>query len=244
MSIDWARGERVLVLSCLVCSGFQATDVGEQRQLETLDLMMLYCACVVMGLAAAQSTPDQVPADVHEIVWPRPLRIAFCPGHGQGLPALSLAGPVVFDGPPALAATFERYQELLFRHGAPPPTRHNYTHTEGGRGNAGAGAGAVAGVGTVITVAHAMDPGAALVLGMNESYTLDIYTSPTTDTAAIAIAAPTQVGVLYALETLSQLVSFDPLHGDEGTYTVPCVSIGDAPRFPHRELMLDAASLK
>jgi hexosaminidase len=82
---------------------------------------------------------------------------------------------------------------------------------------------------------------APLVLGINESYSLRVIAGSSSGTT-IAIAAPTQAGVLYALETLSQLIHFEPaLHGGDGGYLMPCVSVDDTPRFPHRELMLDSA---
>ena len=49
------------------------------------------------------------------------------------------------------------------------------------------------------------DPGAPLALYVNESYTLDIPA----DGPPIAITAPTNVGALHALQTLSRAVSFD-----------------------------------
>ena len=129
---------------------------------------------------------------------------------------LLLDAPITFDGPPALRALFARYfsagepeRSLLFRHGAPQT---------GARG-------------TLVAVATAMDASAPLTLGMSESYSLGV------SGAGIDIRAPTQAGVIYALESLSQLVRFDPA---TGLYFAPCVAIDDAPRFAHRELMLDS----
>ncbi len=67
-----------------------------------------------------------------------------------------------------------------------------------------------------------------LDVGEDESYSLNV--SPDN----IVINAPTELGVLHALETLLQLFETD---GEE--YYFPEVIIEDAPRFPWRGLMLD-----
>jgi N-acetyl-beta-hexosaminidase len=74
-------------------------------------------------------------------------------------------------------------------------------------------------------------------LETDESYTLDI---PASANGQISITAPTVYGAMHALETLSQLVTYD---FDTEGYAVAAVpwSIADAPRFPHRGLMVDTA---
>lgn len=67
-----------------------------------------------------------------------------------------------------------------------------------------------------------------LVLGEDESYSLNIQPGQ------IEINAPTEFGVLHAIESLLQLFETD---GKE--YYFPEVKIEDAPRFPWRGLMLD-----
>lgn len=67
-------------------------------------------------------------------------------------------------------------------------------------------------------------------LGDDESYTLAI-----TPTRA-ELTAPTVVGALRGLETFLQLVT-----DEEGRFSVPCVEIHDAPRFPWRGLLIDVA---
>lgn len=131
--------------------------------------------------------------------------------------------PVSFRGPTSCAGIFNRYRHALFRHGQP--------RTPMATGTATAAA-------TTIDVA-VEDCGAALGLRANESYTLAVANGTTT----ISIEAPTQLGAIHALETLAQLVSWDPaLGGGDGGYTIPGgVRIVDAPRFPHRELMVDCA---
>lgn len=73
-------------------------------------------------------------------------------------------------------------------------------------------------------------------LGTDESYTLTVPADGTSAT----LTAPTVYGALRGLETFSQLVVFD---FDAAGYVIegaPWV-ITDAPRFPHRGLMIDSA---
>ena len=72
-------------------------------------------------------------------------------------------------------------------------------------------------------------------LDSDESYSLTV-----SEKADIEITANTVYGVMYGLETLSQLVVYDY---DEGVYFIPSapVAINDAPRYPHRGLLLDTS---
>ena len=69
----------------------------------------------------------------------------------------------------------------------------------------------------------------------DESYELEI-----SDRSAASLHAKTVYGALRGLETFSQLVDFD---FESETYTIATcpISIHDAPRFPHRGLMMDTA---
>ena len=82
-----------------------------------------------------------------------------------------------------------------------------------------------------VTVAN---DAADLQLGVDESYTLDVSTSE------IVITAKTQFGAYYAMETLSQLIVFNY---DLQVYEVRDApwKIVDAPRFGHRELLVDTS---
>lgn len=75
---------------------------------------------------------------------------------------------------------------------------------------------------------------ADLQLGVDESYTLDIPA----DGGAI-LKAKTVYGAYHGLETLSQLIVFD---FDSGVYQIEGLPlhIEDAPRFPHRGLLIDS----
>ena len=147
-------------------------------------------------------------------------------------------------GHAVLEAATQRYNALIFAWGAPaaqpsqPSSNGNHTHTL---------------TQVDIQVDNPDDSFETLQLGMDESYTLDV---PTTGTATIH--APTVWGALRALETLAQMIEYHP----EGTpmgastpwgsvadarhqkqYTLAWAPwhIDDAPRFPHRGIMLDTA---
>jgi hexosaminidase len=64
----------------------------------------------------------------------------------------------------------------------------------------------------------------------DESYTL------TVDALRAEVRAPTDLGAMHGLQTLSQLLS-----QDNGGWFLPIVTINDRPRFPWRGLMIDVA---
>lgn len=72
-------------------------------------------------------------------------------------------------------------------------------------------------------------------LGTDETYSLDV-----TAEGEATLQAPTIYGLLHALETLSQLVTFDFSAGQHVIKNAPW-HIEDGPRFPHRGLMVDTA---
>jgi hexosaminidase len=78
------------------------------------------------------------------------------------------------------------------------------------------------------------DTGAPLQLYVNESYTLEVSAT------AISIVAATNYGAYHALETLSQLIGFNY---DAEQYEIRGSpwAITDAPRFPHRGILIDTA---
>jgi len=69
-----------------------------------------------------------------------------------------------------------------------------------------------------------------LELNEDESYKLKVLKNK------ISIIATTDIGVIYALETLLQLVT-----NNKSIYFFPEITINDAPRFPWRGLMIDVA---
>ena len=77
---------------------------------------------------------------------------------------------------------------------------------------------------------HTAGPSAAVQqVAEDESYKLQV--SP----AGITVDAPTPLGALHALQTILQLIELNP-----GGFTIPAVTIDDAPRFPWRGLMVDS----
>jgi hexosaminidase len=82
------------------------------------------------------------------------------------------------------------------------------------------------------------DASAPLQLGVSEAYKLDVPAASAGGN--ITITADTQVGVFRALETLAQLAVFDFDTQSYGILDAP-VKIDDAPRFPHREILMDSA---
>lgn len=80
-----------------------------------------------------------------------------------------------------VAAAFERYESIFFPHDAD-----------------------FSGAATVVSVSVA-NPSAELQLETDESYTLSVPD----DNSPISITAATQLGLYHAVETLSQLISFD-----------------------------------
>eukprot|EP01063_Lacrimia_lanifica_P013028 TRINITY_DN19696_c0_g1_i1.p1 TRINITY_DN19696_c0_g1~~TRINITY_DN19696_c0_g1_i1.p1 ORF type:complete len:514 (+),score=173.67 TRINITY_DN19696_c0_g1_i1:56-1597(+) len=154
--------------------------------------------------------------DVGPAVWPQPFNMtwgtAVYPVDSTHF-KFTLASRPTEDASP-LTAAFARFEASMFPHRA------------GEQGEGG-----VPLASALVTVG---DPDAAVDFGVDESYTL------TVDERGVAIAAATQVGVYRAMETLRQLVVFN--FTTEG-YVVKNgpVRVADAPRFPHREVMVDTA---
>ena len=105
-----------------------------------------------------------------------------------------------------------------------------FPHRTAGNLNAAA-AGSVLGT---LSIAVTQNASAALQLGVAESHSLRVPGA----NGSITLTAETQVGVYHGLETLAQLINFD---FDTMEYRVARspVRIDDAPRFPHREILMD-----
>ncbi|KAH8048155.1 N-acetyl-beta-D-galactosaminidase [Aureococcus anophagefferens] len=115
-----------------------------------------------------------------------------------------------------LEVAFERFQRNAFPHA-------------GAKSSAGA---------VEVTV---KDGAADLQLGVSEAYELDVPATFYSSGSAVAtIQAETVFGAYRGLETLSQLIRFD---FGSSSYVVDGapIKISDAPRFPHREILLDSA---
>ena len=72
---------------------------------------------------------------------------------------------------------------------------------------------------------------------MDESYVLDV---PSAVNGTATLRAPAVWGALRGLETLAQLVEYEPSSGRYLLRSAPW-HIADRPQFPHRGLMIDTA---
>eukprot|EP01047_Picozoa_sp_COSAG01_P023860 COSAG01_NODE_1454_length_10256_cov_4.300748_4_plen_440_part_00 len=167
--------------------------------------------------------PPPPPASNFPPIWPYPK--SFTSGKANA----SVVGGETFKFSSSctskdLTAAFGRYKALTFPHA---------TAAGPGGANSTAAAAAAAGLsGVTVTVA---DPSPILQLETDESYTLHVPLM-----GSITISAKTVFGAMYGLETLSQLVTFD---FDKQAYYIPWApwTIDDAPRFQHREVLVDTA---
>ena len=145
-------------------------------------------------------------------IWPQPKHAT------NGSEVLTLTPSASFfvdanhaDKGQLLHAAFERYARLSFPHSTTK-------------------------VGTLATLKVSIDNAdeSHPQLDTDESYTLAVASS------GASLTAKTVYGALRGLETFSQLVRFD--FEDESYVIDGCPwSISDAPRFPHRGLMIDTA---
>ena len=153
-------------------------------------------------------------------VWPMPGRLAL--GAGTLLVPSNITWAVAADAPRTLTDAIARYRALIFsrgeRAGAPP-----------------GGATAV-----TINVSDASDAYPADWALVDESYELHVPAPGDAASSAIALTARTVYGALRALETLAQLVAYEPAL-DAYAVAVAPVAVADAPRFAHRGLLVDVA---
>ncbi|CAE7534192.1 hexb2 [Symbiodinium natans] len=143
-------------------------------------------------------------------LWPLPQRVV--PGSGSVLLNPATYRFEAITTPAELLKAFKRYRPLFFpRTSTPLP--------------------AAVDAGLVVNV---RDDQADLALGVNESYNLDVNIDGTA-----VITAETVWGALRGLETLSQLIVFNFTTGQYSISGLP-LHIEDAPRFPHRGLLIDS----
>jgi hexosaminidase len=163
------------------------------------------------GALLGASKPRQPAASNFPPVWPYPT--AFSNGTASVNVAAAGFTFTATTGSPDLTAAFARFQPLFFPHAVAVPVGGGLT-------------------GVTVSVANVSVP---LQLGVDESYTLTV---PVVGVATISAA--TVYGAYHGLQTLSQLVRFD---FDAKAYSIANApwTITDAPRFPHRELLVDSA---
>jgi hexosaminidase len=113
-----------------------------------------------------------------------------------------------------LTSAFERYQSMIFAHASDTSDS------------------AMVGIDVDVTAVDESHP----QIDTDESYTLTIGA----DGSNAKLSAKTIYGAMHGLETFSQLVYFD---FESTTYKIAAApwQINDAPRFPHRGLMLDTS---
>lgn len=177
--------------------------------------------------SAVPPPPPPPPGPWAPRIWPLPRHftngsttlLVVKPRPGASL--FTLAGAAKCD---TLTAAFARYLPLTLPHPVEPSTESSLLAT-------GAYGGSVSNV--VVTVEDVSE--AHPQLTTNESYTLSVSAS-----GVVALVAPSVWGALRGLETFSQMVIFD---FDTQVHTLPLApwAINDAPRFPHRGLMIDTS---
>ena len=154
-------------------------------------------------------------------VWPMPGHLSL--GAGTILVPSNITWVVASAAPPrTLTDAIARYRALIFsrgeRGGAPP-----------------GGATAV-----TINVSDASEAYPADWTLVDESYELHVPAPGDAASSAIALTARTVYGALRALETLAQLVAYEPALDAYAVAAAP-VAVADAPRFAHRGLLVDVA---
>lgn len=166
-----------------------------------------------VSLDAERKPPQCSPPPTAPKIWPVPSDYSF------GSTTLKVAqSKDFFQGPSTevLTAAYERYQQLSFPH----------------RVESGDATGSLTSLKIEVDSLDESHP----QVEADESYSLEV---PEAGGAAI-LSAKTVWGALRGLETFSQLLTFD---FDAAGYTLPQApwSIKDAPRFPHRGLMIDTS---
>lgn len=172
--------------------------------------------CDLYVKQSAPQPPPPPPSSNWPPVWPLPAQIT----NGSDTLAIASSFKFIHTGAspsPILDAAFERYSALIF------------SHATGSISSSAPRA-----ISSLIVSVASLDESHPQ-LGTDESYTLNISVS-----GAATASAPTVYGALHALETFSQLVRFN---FSSASYNVPGAPwlISDAPRFPHRGLMIDTS---
>eukprot|EP00041_Stephanoeca_diplocostata_P015802 m.303241 g.303241 ORF g.303241 m.303241 type:complete len:536 (+) comp20161_c0_seq1:90-1697(+) len=173
-------------------------------------------SATLLGIAASASV--HIPRDApgaQPNIWPMPSKYSMG-DTTVGVTSSATGFFTVTGTSPFLEQAFARYTSLTFPHA-----------TTSGKSLA-------SGITSLAITVKSLDDSFPQ-LGDDESYTLDV---PATGNPTLS--AVTVYGVLRGLETFSQLVTFN---FETETYEIQGApwSITDAPRFPHRGLMIDTA---
>ena len=182
-------------------------------------LLLLVCislAFVARHARREQQAPPPPPPTTPIYIWPLPHSLS----RGTQLRHVNYNVSFSCHPPfPDLTAAIRRFKDVTFQHRAV--------------GDSGVSAVAVVEV-------RVSDINAALQMGVDESYTLDIPDGNNVHHSTVLIRATTYYGALHALETLSQLISFNFTTSTYHIQHTPW-SIQDQPRYPHRGLMVDTS---
>ena len=178
----------------------------------------LLALCAFLTLAARHTRQEEAaapPIIPTTYIWPLPQSVT------QGSLLRNINYNVSFACIPSfpdLDGAIRRFKDITFQH----------------RAVGDSGVSAVAAV-----EVHVRDINAPLQMGVDESYTLRIPAANDAD-PSIQLHASTYYGALYGLETLSQLITFNFSTSVYEIRNTPW-SIRDAPRYPHRGLMVDTS---
>lgn len=184
------------------------------RGVAPLLVSLLVVGFAVVFVVAATPTPG---ARAWPPIWPAPVS-AVATGTGSVIVDCNNFQFVQLETPSAIvAAAFDRFFARTFQHRCAQASSSGST---------------VPVLTTVYTTV--VDHNVPLQLYVDESYTLVVNTTDAT------ITANTAYGAMHALESLSQLIRFG---FDARLYRIRPVplEIVDAPRFPHRGVLLDTA---
>lgn len=173
-------------------------------------------------ITAAAALRSSATAAAPTLLWPLPKEATYGTSSRQMLPSKNFFDVRGTDSHATLNAAFDRYIGLTFPHAtAPGSTKSIPSSTTP----------SMKGLTFIVADLDESHP----QLATNESYLLSL---PMAGNATCT--CPTIYGAMHCLETFSQLVSFS---FNTETYLINNlpITIDDAPRFPHRGLMVDSA---
>mmetsp|Transcript_40155 Transcript_40155/g.115914 ORF Transcript_40155/g.115914 Transcript_40155/m.115914 type:complete len:591 (+) Transcript_40155:42-1814(+) len=177
--------------------------------------------------AGTRTTAAKLAAAVS--VWPQPRDFECDASRFQTFLGPERAAPTFR---PELATLPPQLQETIRESVLPDIFVHSYLKTGRGPRLTSAAEAPAGEFPAPLIVLNIKNPEAKVAFGIDESYELLLQERTWT------IKAGTQVGALYALESLRQLVQ--PVVSRSPTYIAPLsCTIRDSPRFPHRGLLLD-----
>ena len=201
------------------CGGFNTN--GIIKKTDCLYHKQVEPACDLYVKETTPQPPPPPPSSNWPPIWPLPKSWANGTTQVFLLPSKFTFKDNSATKTATLKAAFERYRDVVFYHACTdaPPTSATLSSLE-----------------VSVDSSDESHP----QLGTDESYTLNISSAAQGGDVSAHLHARTVYGALRGIETFSQLVRFD---FDHEMYTVPGLpwTISDAPRFPHRGLMLDTA---